>query len=275
MEGITPTKRLKGLMDKYYNSSSGYLNHLNKKRGGYFNYYTYFLGKYLAQSKSASRVLELGCGDGYTTFLLSRKYPKLSFLGTDVSNKFISYARGHFSRKNLVYKVADSLSLPFNTRSIDVVTSTDVIEHIPDVPKWLDESIRVLKRGGLLIIVTGNHFSPIQPLLDIIRFQKRPPLAPTYFSQFKLFFYSLFMSFKKMLFPSFIYVGPELTSKADNGGDFDAVYLANQFDIIDYLKKRNLKILNIGFKGPDWFSKFCGTFLPFFSGMGIVARKPS
>ena len=41
MKKIRPSKELKKDMDRYYNSSEGYLNHLNRKRGNYFDYYTY------------------------------------------------------------------------------------------------------------------------------------------------------------------------------------------------------------------------------------------
>ena len=157
--------------------------------------------------------------------------------------------------------------------SVDLITSTDVVEHVPDIPNWLDESRRILKKNGLLIIVTGNHFSPIQPFLDIIRFEKRPPLAPTYLSQFKLLFYNIYMSFRKMIKPSFIYVKPDLSRISDDGGDFDAVYMANQMDIVSYLNKKGMKILNMSFKGHDLFSKFTGYCLPHFCGMGIVAKK--
>jgi len=275
MQKTIPTEELKKSMDKYYNKSGGYLNHLNKKRGTYFSYYSFFLKRYLTNLKKGSRVLEIGAGDGYATYLLSKEFPDLNFTGTDVSAKFISYAKKKFKRRNLHYSIEDSLNMSFQSKSFDAVISTDVVEHIPNVPKWLDESKRVLKKGGLLIIVTGNHFSPIQPFLDIIRFKKRSPFAVTYLSQFRLLFYNIFMSFIKLINPSFIYVNPDLSSRADGGGDFDAVYLANQMDISIYLRKKGMKIINISFKGPDLFSKLCGYLLPLFSGMGIVAKKIS
>lgn len=271
MKKIKPTNELKKAMDRYYNISNGYLKHLNKKRNNYFDYYLYFLSQYLIKVQPNSKVLEVGCGDGYSTYLLSKKYPKLKFIGSDVSSKFIVYAKKKFKNKNLKYKVEDSLNLSFDNNSVDMIISTDVVEHIPNVPLWLDESIRILRKDGLMIIVTGNHFSPIQPFLDIIRFEKRPPFAPTYFSQFKLLFLNLFMSFKKLIKPSFIYVEPDL--RRHDGGDFDAVYRANQMDIVSYLKQKKMEILNVSFKGSDLFSKFCGYVFPYFSGMGIVAKN--
>lgn len=249
-------------MEKYYNTSDGYLNHLNKKRDDYFDYYINFINKYFAMFNKAL-VLEIGCGDGYTTKILSDFYPNFNFIGTDISSKFIDYAKINFKGDNLKYEVQDSLNFSFDDNSFDIIISTDVVEHIPDVPRWLDESVRILKKDGLLIIVSGNHFTPIEPLKDILTFKTRPPFTNTYLGNFIRLFKNVSMSFYKMFFPQFIYRTPDLTKNADNGGDYDACYYANQMDLVNYLKKKDMKIINRDFR--NLFS--------FWGGIGIVAKK--
>src|SRR3989338_5579421 len=177
MKRINPSPELEEAMVSYYNRSDGYLGHLKRKRGSFYNYYTYFLSKYLSKLEPGSKVLEVGCGDGYAAHVMSKMFPQLEFVAADVSGKFIEFAKKNFTNSNLKYVVGDSLNMQFGDNTFSEVVSTDVIEHIPDVPRWLDESRRVLKANGLLIVVTGNHFSPIQPFLDIIRFETRPPFA--------------------------------------------------------------------------------------------------
>jgi len=53
-------------------------------------------------------------------------------------------------------KVADvSKQLPFADAEVDVLTSSAVLEHLHDVPGFLDEAARVLKPGGVMV-----HFFP-------------------------------------------------------------------------------------------------------------------
>ena len=67
MKQIKPDKNLKKSMDNYYNSSQGYLNHLNKHRKDHFNQYIFFLKKYLQTLRPDSTIIEIGCGDGYAS----------------------------------------------------------------------------------------------------------------------------------------------------------------------------------------------------------------
>jgi len=267
-------RHLKAAMDAYYNTSSGYLRHLNLKTEATYASYLRFLDAYLGSLKSGSVVLEVGCGDGRSTYLLARQYPHLRFVGTDVSAQFIEYARRHFHSEGLSYRVEDSLAFSLPAESVDVVVSKSVAEHIPDIPRWLDESARILKKKGMLIVVAANYFSPVQPLLDIVTFRARPPFAYTYRQQFPLLVRNVIMTIKKLIRPSFVYVRPDLSPNADNGGDFDAVYMANQLDIARYLEKRRMKVLNKAFKGSGLLSRLCGYMAPPFSAVGIVAEKP-
>jgi SAM-dependent methyltransferase len=51
---------------------------------------------------------------------------------------------------------ADGTALPIVTASIDVITSFETLEHIPDYPVFLSELRRVLKPNGLLLLSTPN-----------------------------------------------------------------------------------------------------------------------
>lgn len=46
----------------------------------------------------------------------------------------------------------NSMELSFNDNSFDIIVSTDVFEHVPDIQKTLTEAYRVLKENGTLLI---------------------------------------------------------------------------------------------------------------------------
>jgi SAM-dependent methyltransferase len=52
--------------------------------------------------------------------------------------------------------IADANNLPIKNNSVDIITSFDMIEHLYDPEKFLEEARRVLKDDGLLIVATPN-----------------------------------------------------------------------------------------------------------------------
>lgn len=109
-------------------------------------------------------VLDIACGSGYGTKLISARAKKV--YGVDVDKNAINYAKANYLADNIVYKQASGLSIPLEDNSIDVVVSYETIEHIANYKKFLAEIKRVLKPEGVLILSTpndeeypeGNHF---------------------------------------------------------------------------------------------------------------------
>jgi ubiquinone/menaquinone biosynthesis C-methylase UbiE len=98
--------------------------------------------------------LELGCGDGpFARRLLHRN---MDIYGADISLPLL-----HLSR-NMTPVLADALRLPFPDKSFDWVICAFSLHHMPDPAKSIQESIRVLKEGGKIIIVDPNYYHPIR-----------------------------------------------------------------------------------------------------------------
>ncbi|MEW5975179.1 MAG: methyltransferase domain-containing protein [Acidobacteriota bacterium] len=104
---------------------------------------------------SGAAVLDLGCGTGYGTALLSRYASRVS--GLDLSPEAIHFARVHFSAPNADYVVGDAAALGYRTDCFDAVVCFEVIEHLWNQQSLLEEVKRVLKPGGVLIISTPNR----------------------------------------------------------------------------------------------------------------------
>jgi GT2 family glycosyltransferase/SAM-dependent methyltransferase/glycosyltransferase involved in cell wall biosynthesis len=110
---------------------------------------------YARQFCTGKAILDTGCGVGYGSRYIAEEAS--SVVGIDNDPAAIAYARTNFSSLNTQYLVADSHNIPFETGSFDVVTSFELIEHLPRATDYLAEVRRVLKPDGVLIVSTPNH----------------------------------------------------------------------------------------------------------------------
>jgi ubiquinone/menaquinone biosynthesis C-methylase UbiE len=108
-----------------------------------------------AQRYAAGKhVLDCGCGTGYGTFELAQVATEVT--GLDLSCDAIEYARANYARANTRYVTASCLDLPFPDGSFELIAAFEVIEHLADFRRFLDECARVLAPSGLFIVSTPN-----------------------------------------------------------------------------------------------------------------------
>ena len=101
-------------------------------------------------------VLDIASGSGYGTKILAES-AKFVY-GVDVNEVAVNYSKKNYASKNIEYLVGDGESIPLNDNSVDVVVTFETIEHIKNYKKFLDETYRILKSDGLLVISTPNDF---------------------------------------------------------------------------------------------------------------------
>lgn len=111
---------------------------------------------------AGSKVLEGGCGVGAQTAILAKKSPRAHFTSVDISEKCLHMAES-LSRKsglsNVAFRQADLLALPFDNASFDHVFVCFVLEHLERPLEALKELRRVLKPGGTITVIEGDHGS--------------------------------------------------------------------------------------------------------------------
>lgn len=108
-----------------------------------------------------SFALEVGCGEGYGTSLLSQKVVKI--IGLDVDINTIAHASKKYGSDNCVFKMYDGVKIPYEENTFDAVISFQVIEHIQDDINYVSEIYRVLKRNGIFILTTVNGIYRSKP----------------------------------------------------------------------------------------------------------------
>lgn len=108
--------------------------------------------KYLEHVKDGDQVIELGCGMSYFPEMARRK-GALSY-GVDFSAKAIQQLQLEFPQ--VKYMKCDATKTPFPNGKFEVVVSGEVIEHLEEPMKLVDEMARICKRGGKIIISTPH-----------------------------------------------------------------------------------------------------------------------
>jgi len=92
-------------------------------------------------------ILDAGCGTGGMLDLFA-KWPDAVATGADVSADALRFSHGRGHRRLVG---ADLMLLPFRSGTFDVATALDVIEHVPDDARAVQEISRVLRPGGILV----------------------------------------------------------------------------------------------------------------------------
>lgn len=105
------------------------------------------------------KVLDIGCATG--VFLDMMKHKGFEPYGVDISDYASKYARENFGIKMFKGKLEDS---KFKDELFDVITMWDFIEHVTNPTEVLNIANRLLKKGGMLYILTINDDSMLETL---------------------------------------------------------------------------------------------------------------
>ncbi len=111
---------------------------------------------------AGSHVLEAGCGVGAQTVILAKNNPQTRFTSIDASPASITAARAAVERaglSNVTFQAADIYNLPFAEASFDHVFVCFVLEHLREPGEALRRLRTVLKPGGSLTVIEGDHGS--------------------------------------------------------------------------------------------------------------------
>lgn len=102
-----------------------------------------------------SKVLDIGCGGGLLTNALAERGHTV--VGIDLSSKSLEIAKQSDATKSVSYLEASADNLPFEDHSFDAVCAMDLLEHVENPAKVIEEASRVLKKGGLFFFHTFNR----------------------------------------------------------------------------------------------------------------------
>jgi len=111
---------------------------------------------------AGSMVLEAGCGVGAQTITIARNSPQARFLSVDLSAESLAAAKESIAGagiSNVEFLQADIFKLPLGEQSFEHVFVCFVLEHLRDPLGALAHLKRVLKPGGSMTVIEGDHGS--------------------------------------------------------------------------------------------------------------------
>lgn len=114
--------------------------------------------RFAARQVRGRRVLDCACGTGYGVRLLREIGEAASVVGVDIENKAIQYACQKHRVDSTAFICSSADRLPLADNAVDIVTSFETIEHVPDDEALVEEFYRVLRADGILIISTPNQW---------------------------------------------------------------------------------------------------------------------
>lgn len=105
------------------------------------------------------RVLDIGCGNGYSTLKFKEEYPSFQFTGADYSEQMIKEAKKAANGINVSFIVADVRDLSYDTgldRPYDTIISERCLINLltwEEQKTALHEMLKCLAPGGKIILV--------------------------------------------------------------------------------------------------------------------------
>ena len=111
--------------------------------------------------KDGEKVLDLGCGEGFYTMVISELYDA-EVTAFDFNATLLEKAAAWTGGGKRVEFVNGDIAetLPFEDNAFDKIVFTEVLEHIDDDRKAISEVYRVLKPGGVLGLTVPNANYP-------------------------------------------------------------------------------------------------------------------
>ncbi|KAI4467327.1 methyltransferase [Holotrichia oblita] len=105
------------------------------------------------------KILDVGCGGGYLSEPLARLGGEV--VGIDASNNLVTIAREHAGKdktlNNLTYMVSSIEDFSSkNLEIFDAVVASEVIEHVNDQSRFVNECVKCLKPDGSIFLTTIN-----------------------------------------------------------------------------------------------------------------------
>lgn len=120
----------------------------------------FFREKLRAYAPEGSRLncLDIGCGPGFFSILLAQDGHCVT--AADYSAKMLEQAQANFVEAGVFVRTVrgDAQHLPFKDGSFDYIVSRNLVWNLEQPESAYREWLRILRPGGRLLVMDGNHY---------------------------------------------------------------------------------------------------------------------
>lgn len=108
--------------------------------------------KRLIKFYKGGRFIDLGCLDSLAPVMIKEQYPREEVWGIDIAEEAIAEMQKRFPYKGLYYQVGDVYDTGFPDNYFAYAVCGEVMEHLDDPQRFVEETMRILKRGATLAV---------------------------------------------------------------------------------------------------------------------------
>lgn len=113
--------------------------------------------------ENALSLLNVGCGLSQVLKSIDRRH---RFFGVDIDERSIELCRQRYADRQVVFEASEPYELPAEDEGYDVVFATEVVEHVLQPDRWLQELVRTTVPGGVIQLSTPNYGGWLLPLIE-------------------------------------------------------------------------------------------------------------
>lgn len=109
----------------------------------------------MSDLQDKKKILEIGCGNGYGTYLINLLFKPAEIEAIDLDPRMIKRAKKNAKKTDLLnvnYQEASVTDLPFEDEAFDAVVDFGIIHHVRNWEDAIKECARVIKEGGQFIV---------------------------------------------------------------------------------------------------------------------------
>jgi SAM-dependent methyltransferase len=251
-------------LSAYYESSAEYRRMLADQDEEVFDRYVGYFRRWLPPG---SHVVDVGCGIGVSTRLL--REAGFAAVGTDASSMLLPDEEG--------FSVADFTErTDLRDGSFAAAGALNVLEHVGRPREFLEEMVRVVEQGGLVVLSSPNLTSPlvaIRVLVDLA-LRRTPYLGlGRWRDALRLLADNVLRSAAAALGRDAFAPREDTLATGIVGHDVDAVYWSNAAEVRRHLDRLGCEVVHYQGEGRTPGSRALARVLPSFAGqLAIVAR---